>query len=396
MALRERSDDMIATTSSLRTAHITPLVIGLCVAVGLGSACDDGAGDGEADTDSAADAADSGDGDDEVGSDASTSEGASEDASGSGESGSVDSTGDDGGEFIFNTCPEENKVGSLRINLEADYTAINGKVLNRVNVAEVPKVLLEAGGCKLMNYDAPECDPACSTQNEICTSMGCVPYPEGQDLGIITIDGLADEVALEARPPGNTYTNSGTLTHPAFAPGDVIGMSAEGNVVEGFRLRGRGVDHVALESEEFLINSGSPLDVRWQPGVTPGSVMTHIEVNIDHHGGSSAGGWIECQVADDGEHTIDASLIDRLLEFGVSGFPTITIARRSSDAKDIQLGCVEFIVTADKIMPVIVDGVVSCSEDEECDDGICLATLICGCTGNGDCQSGTCTDGKCE
>jgi hypothetical protein len=90
----------------------------------------------------------------------------------------------------------------------------------------------------------------------------------------------------------------------------------------------------------------------------------HLNLNINHHGSSS--NWIECDVPDTGSARVPAGLVDELLARGRSGFPTLTVTRRSASSTQIEPGCVELLVSSESVSDVELDNFQSCSRSDEC------------------------------
>ena len=71
--------------------------------------------------------------------------------------------------------------------------------------------------------------------------------------------------------------------------------------------------------------------------------------------------------------------LDRLLELGFSGFPSLALTRRTVDTVDLAPGCIELRVNSTTVLDVSIDGLISCSFDEDCPpDQICRLDLTCG------------------
>jgi hypothetical protein len=119
------------------------------------------------------------------------------------------------------------------------------------------------------------------------------------------------------------------------------------------------------------------VNVTWRTAASSDAVGVLLELNLDQHGGS--GGFIECEAEDTGSFTIPAALVSALFERGLSGFPSLLLTRRSANSATIDLGCVQFAVTARAGLMVEVPGLRSCSSDADCADGqTCGTDLTCG------------------
>jgi len=84
-------------------------------------------------------------------------------------------------------------------------------------------------------------------------------------------------------------------------------------------------------------------------------------------------------VSDAGSFSIPAALATELYKLGMSGFPTITITRRTADSTTITPGCIQFSVSSSLELEVSIVGLVSCIKDTECPTGqVCKVDLTCG------------------
>jgi hypothetical protein len=92
-----------------------------------------------------------------------------------------------------------------------------------------------------------------------------------------------------------------------------------------------------------------------------------LNLNINHHGSTS--NWLECDVEDVGSAEIPVALVDALLDRGQSGFPTLTVTRRSVSSTSIEAGCVELLVSSEIISDVALDDFQSCGGRDDCAPG---------------------------
>ena len=201
----------------------------------------------------------------------------------------------------------------------------------------------EAGECTLLRRSNPQCDPACNS-GETCDFDGaCIPYPEQQDVGTITVTGLAEPVSLEALAPTNSYFDS-TVAHPAFSPGDPIHVITTDGYFGVIDLYGVGVEPLVATGLTWTLSAEEPLSITWPaPEEDTGSRMKLL-LNIDQHGSSPL--TLSCDFPDTGEAQVPAALIDALLDAGASGMPNGRLTRRTVDSMDVEGGCVELLVTS--------------------------------------------------
>lgn len=234
-------------------------------------------------------------------------------------------------------CSLEDKIGVFQVMHELDYTAVSGEVANGV----VPSTILEEagaeGGCRLMRRNNPFCDPPCSP-GETCDFDGaCIPYPEPRSVGNVTIVGLNAEVSMD--PP--LYFNT-TPPHPGFDPGVDISLVAAGEDYGSFVMWGVGVTPVAVSEPTWIVHRGQPLDVAWTAADDGEHVGIQLRLNVDQHGASPV--MLICDLPDSGSVTISSTLIDALLDYGVSGYASGDIYRRTVDHVDVADGCIQFEV----------------------------------------------------
>lgn len=275
-------------------------------------------------------------------------------------------------------CSDAERVGVFEIILARDYTAAQGQIFDSVAPLDVPTVDTSEGECALLRPPVLFCEPSCEVGLTCGEAMECVPQPAPIDLGPVVVTGLTAPVEMEARAPVYFYTFRGDLPHPAFAEGDPITLTGDGLDGSGpLVLRGAGVAPVQTALESVALDPGQAAEVTWEAPGVDGPAQMHVELNIANHGGTPA--RVVCTTADDGELAIPASLIDRLLELGFSGFPSLTLTRRTVDRNEVASGCVELRVTAVTVLDVAIDGLISCSFDEDCPpDQMCRPDLTCG------------------
>lgn len=262
-------------------------------------------------------------------------------------------------------CTLDVRLGGFSVEATTDYTVVDGNVLDGIIPAAVLQPVTESDDCKLLQRLNPFCDPACDS-DETCDFDGtCIPYPTGQDLGAVTITGLAKEVVMNAVVPGYRYFYT-SLPHPGFEAGAAIHLSSAGATVPALTLDGLGVDALTILDETWLIVDGAPLTITWEAPTNPGAVVK-VEMTIDQHGVTPY--LLTCTFDDDGEGTVPAELITAFVANGVSGFPNGTLSRMTADKATVGAGCVDFVVAAPRSGTVRVDGETPCTRDEDCPEG---------------------------
>ncbi len=306
--------------------------------------------------------------------------------SGAGTGGGTGSgTGGSGGGALteYKTCTAANRVGrfTVFINNDADkpFSGAEGYVMDGVEPGAVTKEVGRVGSCVILQPPAAAtCNPQCSAE-QWCTESGCKSQPNPKDLGKVTVGGLKQ--ALELRNLTNRYVTPAEpeLMHPVFDEGAAITLSAAGAGGYGpFSLRGQGVGALEVPMTAIKAQAGMPVTLTWTPPAKGTSAVTrvHIKFAINLHGAVDT--WFECEVPDTGSYTVSAELMTELFKFGVSGFPSVDLTRRSSDTTTVPSGCVEFMVAAPVNRPLEVPGVVSCQDDTDCMGGKkCSEDLTC-------------------
>ena len=257
------------------------------------------------------------------------------------------------------------------------FTTIGGKLFDRLP----PSALIwssdaSEGGCTLLKPSTPFCDPAC--EGEVCTSdNSCAPYATPRNAGTLTFKGLQDtegKSELSVEPIVNSYTTPRdvSLPFPAFAEGDPISVSG---AQAGLSLTATGIAPLTLSTETVALSDSTPVTLAWTAGNNQAARIL-VELDISHHGGTK--GKIECDVADTGSLTIAGSLLGKLLDLGVAGFPSIKVSRVLTSSASVGAGEVSLRVYADVERQVQIPGVMSCSEPADCPVGkSCGSDLLC-------------------
>ncbi len=264
-------------------------------------------------------------------------------------------------------CAMEDDYGGFVVEAYEDYSIISGTVADSV----VPVTILEdigaEGDCRMLRRNNPFCDPACAA-GETCDFDGsCITYPANQDLGEVSVVGLGKSVVMEGVVPGYTYFNT-SLPHPAFASGDLIELQMPSGTYGPVTLHGVGVDQLSVTAETWEVEESQDLAVEW--AAPSGDVVRSeiiLQINIDQHGTSPS--TIYCTFEDDGQGTVPASLIDQLVNQGVSGFPNGSLTRRTADSTAIGDGCMDFLISSPREVSVNVVGYTPCISDLDCPDG---------------------------
>ena len=265
-------------------------------------------------------------------------------------------------------CELDSLAGRFRVERQEQFPVIDGSVANGVVPVTILEELEVVGPCKLLRRNNPFCDPACEP-NFTCDFDGsCIPFPENQDVGTVTITGLAELLEMEPVEPVNRYYDT-SLSDPLFQPEDEIVLEAAGEALDGFRLEGIGSDVLELaEDATILVEEGEIILVEWPAPTTEVPATIELELTIDQHGNSPV--RIQCELEDTGAAELPAEVADALLNAGVSGFPNAVLSRRTVDSTSAGGLCVELVVGSPRSPDVRVGGHTPCDEPDDCPDGL--------------------------
>lgn len=271
-------------------------------------------------------------------------------------------------------CDEGTRVGKFEVGHWGFYSAITGEIANGVIPLTVLQEVASEGSCRLMQKTNPFCNPPCSA-GELCDhDSTCIAYPTNLGAGDVTITGLAESVVLEPNAV-DTYSTT-DVPLPLFAPGAAIALSAAGgDGVTGFELSAFGVPDLVVPQDEIELARDTSLTLAWD--AIPAAWRMTVAVNIDQHGNSPV--TLICDVSEsevDGSITVPASLINQLLDFGVSGFASYDLQRVTTDAAELAPGCVELRVFSHATGRLKVAGHVACNADPDCPDGMTCQVAI--------------------
>ncbi|MEZ4240313.1 MAG: hypothetical protein R3F59_30000 [Myxococcota bacterium] len=266
-------------------------------------------------------------------------------------------------------CPLETKFGTFSAKVYEDYSTVDGSVADGV----IPISILEEVGtgdsCTLLRRNNAFCDPPCGAGLTCDFDGQCIPYPENQDLGVVTFGGLAQDLVLRPVQPGNLYFTRDPLPHPLFAAGDLIEVRTwDTTFGQDITLHGVGVEPLSLGSDtDWVLYRNQDHVFTWTPSAASLQARVHLRMNIDQHGNTPVA--IYCEFDDDGSATIPADLVTQLIDYGVTGFPNATVTRRTVDSTDMGGGCVQLEVASPVNPNVLVDGFIPCDEPSDCPNG---------------------------
>ena len=278
-------------------------------------------------------------------------------------------------------------VGAFQVKLTpaSDLGAASTSVVGRIYDGPTPLTTLwelpqKDGDCTLTTPRVPFCSTPCGGSAACVENDTCLAYPTSHSAGKVTVTGLETangSTPLELALVSNTYQAppSVPLAYPPFAEGAAVTLTAAGEYFPAFSLNAKGIAPLELGTGELALKSGQPLTVTWTKGAVS-SANIHVKLDISHHGGSK--GQIECDTADSGSLSIGATLISKLLNLGVAGFPTVIVTRHVIGSTVIPAGRVELEISSTVEQGVTIDGLTSCANPSDCPDGkTCQPDLTC-------------------
>jgi hypothetical protein len=279
------------------------------------------------------------------------------------------------GGFVVNLVPAV--LNAAGTETAVAYTSVLGKVYDGpLPAATVWTVIEDAGGCQLSTPGVPYCSPGCGG-GAVCVDGGrCVGYPVAQSLGRVHVVGLGIAAFDMDAISGNYQpATSVMLPFPPFQEGDVVRMTAPGGALGPISIDSRGIAPLVFDQIAAPV-IGQPLKLTWTPPGRPELGRIELKLDISHHGGAK--GKIECNVADTGSFEIPEAQITRLIALGVAGYPTIVLARVAAGKAALPAGVVTLRVLSTVERAVQIDGLRSCTTDNQCPAGMtCQTDLTC-------------------
>jgi hypothetical protein len=276
--------------------------------------------------------------------------------------GSGATTGSGGTPELAGACPSEDEVGYFVVQQEVDYSVVSGEVLDAVLPSKILENVGQDGDCTLWRRQNPFCDPPCNPGETCSLAATCIPYPLPKSVGAVTITGLLKPVSMAALEYYDT-----NMPFPAFSPGAAVELVAEGAADPGFTLHGEGFAPISIPKETWVVKKGQPLTVTWTPDSSSKLERVRLRFNIDQHGNSPV--ELVCEVADTGSKTVPAALLDQLITFGVTGFPSGHITRHTVDSTKVGGGCVRFEVLSHLLGDLEVADHIPCDPSHPCPMG---------------------------
>jgi hypothetical protein len=279
---------------------------------------------------------------------------------------------------LTGACPQESITGEFLVEAIDIFSIVDGSVADGVVPITVLEEMGAEGGCRLMRRNNPFCDPPCSGGETCDWDSTCIPFPANQDIGTVTLGGLAEDLILEPVVPGFQYFAT-QIPHPIFSPGDLIELRTWNTTYgDDIELHGIGVEPISLGgADRWVIFDNQDLTVTWTPPTGTPRSHIHMQLNIDQHGQTPV--QLFCEFDDTGTGVVPTSLLTQLIGFGVSGFPNATLSRRTVDSTTMGDGCVQLRVNSPTNPEVRVDGFIPCLTANDCPTGQTCdpVTFIC-------------------
>jgi hypothetical protein len=255
--------------------------------------------------------------------------------------------------------------------LEETMSAAMTQIIGRVRDGETPeaatwKLDMEQGSCKLYVPNAVLCQPSCGSSAVCADTNTCKPYPNPVAVGTVTLTGIgASPISMDVIA-GNYQPKAGTmLPYPPCAEGDTVELAADGGGHGAFELAAKCIAPLEFPGP-ITYQRGAPLKVTWKAAAASSGPIA-LKLDLSHHGGSK--GELDCEIADNGSFDVPAALMDRLVDLGVAGFPTISLTRSSVGAGSGKASHVQLNISSPQERPVVIPGLTSCSENEDCPSG---------------------------
>ncbi|MBP6633669.1 MAG: hypothetical protein KA297_29900 [Kofleriaceae bacterium] len=281
--------------------------------------------------------------------------------------------------LTYAPCANDRAVGGFAVELGDGFTAVQGQVFDAVNPGKLLQTVQTEGTCSWVRAPQFVCDPACAGGMTCGTGNVCVAQPVAQDVGDVVAFGLKAAVTMPPRAPAYFYSFTGTLPHPGFDPGASLRLTTAGTTT--LDLLGWGIEPLAGVPATMTVQSGQAMAVSWTaPTVSPpASDPVRVEITLNVNGHGLVGSHVDCVAPDTGSFTIPEPLVTALLADGLSGFPTATVRRTTTDSADVAAGCVELDVRSQVTIDLTIPGLTSCSGNDDCTPPqTCQADLTCG------------------
>ena len=248
---------------------------------------------------------------------------------------------------LAGACELAERHGGFGVFEQEDFSFVSGDVKNGVLPITVLEEIDAEGDCRLLRRNNPFCAPTC-TAGTTCNFDGeCIAFPTALDVGTTYVDGLVAPVSMNATPPGNTYFDT-SIPHVPYDDGVALRLRMTTPPLELF-----GVAVKALDADPaWDLSRGDDLSVTWNAPAENSRSNVEVRMSVDQHGTTPA--TLVCIFADTGSAVVPASMVDALLDQGVTGFPNGSIQRQTVDSVAHDGGCVDFTVASTRVADITV------------------------------------------
>jgi hypothetical protein len=267
------------------------------------------------------------------------------------------------------------------LNSERNMTQVYGQVFDdTIYTLAAWRLIDTMGCCKLFQSRMPVCSRSCGVGHCVDGDI-CAYDPVLLSVGKVTMSGLADktgETVFSMDPLDDYYDfRSGgiTVAYPPCPEGTLITIAAGGTGnTDPFTINTRAISPLVILNDSIVLRDHQPCEIRWVAPTVKDISTISVILDLTAEGGTKA--RIECDCKDNGLLTIPAALIDKLKTFGMSGFPTIEICRRSIPDKDTNMK-IQFIMGSTVTRDITIPGLLSCTSGEQCPSGVCGRDMKC-------------------
>jgi hypothetical protein len=178
------------------------------------------------------------------------------------------------------------------------------------------------------------------------------------------VAGTNPPVRITPFVPGYNYSNT-AVANPPVTPDALVELRVPDSPWGPITLHAVGVTPLVASTDPLLIDTESDLLVTWTPPTGLDRSTVYFTVNIDQHGNSPI--LLSCEWPDTGSGSVPATLLEQLVNAGVTGFPSALITRHTADRVDVGPdGCMDLEVTSPRPMSVRVDGFTPCNGPGQC------------------------------
>ncbi|XXX75576.1 hypothetical protein WMF30_48795 [Sorangium sp. So ce134] len=261
-------------------------------------------------------------------------------------------------------------------------TSVVGKIYDGPTPSQIIwEMAAEEGSCRLLTPRVPFCNEPCGGSAVCVEDDTCEPYPAAHSAGDVTVTGLnleSGEASLVMTPTANNYQPPAgvKLRYPPADEGQAVRFEASGDYFGAFAVEAKGVSPLELLNDTIRLDPDQDVPLSWTPPGQAGASEIHVKLDISHHGGTK--GMIECSAEDTGSLDVPGSLVTKLLDLGVAGFPTIIVTRRSVGSTTIAPGRVDLVISSQIERSVEIAGLTSCNDSSQCPEGqTCQSDLTC-------------------